>query len=929
MGIRLTKSQQEAARHYTGPAIVVAGPGSGKTRVLIERIKFLITEKGVAPERIAVTTFTEKATGEIKNRLAGDLGERAALVHVSTIHSLCRFYLETLFTRHELGVEFSVLSAEEQELLINSKKSAWKLVGAGGWRAPLRPYYHSGAVERTVAELYGLMTANGISAARLIGVLSETDQLTHDLQRVIESYDSYCAYKREEKLVDFDELLRRVYDLLTADEEARETLKSLFDFYLIDEYQDTDPLQDAIFRLVTEEHRNIFVVGDVNQSIYGFRGASVANFREFTVNFPTAATYYLVDNFRSTATIVEAANRILEGELEKELQARRERGNPLILVRGETSDGAVAKAVEYLTRMKTEERLESFGDVAVLGRTNRSASDFIPFLERESVPYIAYGDGAFFNRPEIRSHIYFLSYIFQQEINDSKYLSWEGWWRVDEFAGEVLGLSEDGKSAVHAFEGRIAELNTEAKLTDLGFHNPADRSRLLALNRLRESVAQAPGKVTLLDALYRIFEITGYLKRCLDDPARREIVLNIAYLTELVGGYIDSMQRPSIIGLLNFLHEKTRQGKTNCRQIESAESVKLMTVHRSKGLEFPFVVIPKLTEGGFPLNYRRSEMLGMKLPPELLLSPPAEEPQVMHYAEELRLFYVAITRAQDCLMLLTSNKINTKNVKESRFLDLVRRYVTEEVDEIGRVETRYTLPQRIHQISYSSLNIYKDCPFRYWLVYEAGFRSPELYTQKLGIIIHNVLQMINNDLQAERSITGELIDEYLEKYWLTVTTPAKKGKKQAELKKRFFAYLEHFNQRYEKVLAVEKPFSYVGDRVIIKGKADLIARTREGLVELVDFKATNREGLERFSVAEQLNLYRSCLAADSIDSLAAYAFNDGFHRNYPVDQDLVRSYLETTMRGIRDNEYPMNLESDFHQSGTCPFNFLCEDEYAE
>lgn len=921
MSIKMTKFQEKAATHENGPAIVIAGPGSGKTRVMIERIKYLITQKQIAPERIAVTTFTEKATGELKNRLAGELGDRASLVHVSTIHSLCRRFLETVYPHQELGAEFTIMSAEDQLLLISAKRSAWKLIGAKGWRTPLKPYYFSGGAEAAVASLYGLMTTNGISSNQLIDTMEKTGQLTHDLQRVIESYNYYLEYKQKEKVVDFDELLRRVFDILMSNPEAKQTLRDMFDYYLIDEFQDTDVLQDAIFRELLQENRNIFVVGDVNQSIYGFRGASIENFLKFTERYPEAKTYYLMDNFRSTATIVEAANKILEGQVEETLIARRQEGTPLILIRGEDRDESLKNAVDYIQRIGDSGAIESYSDIAILGRTNRIASSVIPFLTMNGIPWISYSDGSFFEQPEVQSFIYFLSYIYHQEIHESKFSEWQSWWNVHEFTGDILGLSKAGQLAIEAFTEDISELNTHEKLIDHGFSFPSDREKLLGLNSLR---AETPGKKSdLLAMLFRLFEVTGYLKSIVDTPDYEEVVLNLGQLTELIAAYQDSMSRPGIVGLLNFLHERTRQGRTPRQQIEKENSLKLMTVHRSKGLEFPVVLIPGLTEKGFPLAYKNTKLLGMDIPESMLISPPTENLEALHYAEELRLFYVAITRAQDALILVTSERINTNKVRESRFLSLVKDFVTEEIRTIEPLESHYEKAQRIHQISYSSVNMYDDCPFRYRLVYEAGFRSPALYTQKVGTITHNVLQMINDDMKGRKYIDSNRIYEHIDRYWLNVAKPSETAKMKENLKDRIEAYIEHFQVRYAKVLAAEKPFTFVGNRVIIKGKADLIALTKEGLVELVDFKVTNLQGLEHFKLFEQLNLYAKCLGEFNIQSLAAYAVNDGTFRKYDIDPMHLDKYLERIMKGIREQTYPRNYDSGFHKSGACPFKFLC------
>lgn len=927
----LTRNQQKAVTHYKGPAIVIAGPGSGKTKVIIERIKFLISNKNVSPSKIAVTTFTEKASGELKHRLSKVLGPLASLVHISTIHSLCRYLLELSYPYHDLGVSFSVLGNDDQELFINANKNNWKLMGRMGWREPIRKQYYSNTPEGAVASLYNTMTSNGITSETLIKTLEKTDELTHDMQRVIESFEYYCAFKKREKLIDFDELLRKVYDLLKTDKLARTLMQSTFDYFLFDEYQDTDPLQDSIFRTLLTGRENLFVVGDIDQSIYGFRGASIKNFEDFTRNFPKAKEYHLLTNFRSTRNIVTAANNLLEKRLKSELKAKREHGDPIVLLHGEDRDESLHLCSSYIKQLKHKGIINSYGKTAILCRTRRMGAAFIPFLERENIPYISFSDGTFFEQEEVRSFIYFLSYIFQNEINNNYHKEWNTWWNVEEWAGDVLGLTSSGRKNIRRFTGELPVLLSEDKIKKAGFDKKSDIQKIKALNELRENISNKKIKKSLHEALFEIFSICGYLKMLIEKEANssQEKILNIGLLTQLISGYCETMKRPQIKGLLNFLYDRSRQNSINRKQIEQIDSLKIMTIHKSKGLEFPLVIIPGLTKNSLPSQYREHTVCGIKIPKQLLIQQRTTDPKELHYNEELRLFYVAITRAQDGLILLTSQKINTNKTEPSPFLNLIKDFITEEVDSLQTIVAEYRIPDKIHQLSYSSLRIYNDCPFRYWLTYEAGIRTPELYRQKVGILIHNVLQMINNDISAGKAVTSQNINQYLKQYWQEITKPADKGKKQQELKTRFMDYYKKVKERYKTIEAVEQPFSHIEGKVIIKGKIDLLAVKKNGETELIDFKASSKKGIELLEISTQLNLYSKCLDRDDITSLAAYAFSDGHFKTIEIDPDKINSYLNKNIQGIRGNKFPKDLESSFCGSDNCPYEFICKEKKHE
>ncbi len=277
----LTKVQATAAHHFTGPAIVMAGPGSGKTRVLIERIRFLIKEKGTQPGSILAVTFTEKAAAQMQTRLFAALGAQAEEVHVSTIHSLCHTVMEEYFMFHDFGASFDVMDGDTQRLFVNAHRRALGIDGEHGW-LPLisKAAGYNRDFEAQVCAFYNAAAEHRINLEMLEARIP-AGPCRSDCMALINSCRIYDELLRGSKLIDFARLQSTALSVLNKHAEALAALRGRYAFVLVDEYQDTSPAQEELIKLIAGGGHNIFVVGDQHQSIYGFRGADAENFTLF------------------------------------------------------------------------------------------------------------------------------------------------------------------------------------------------------------------------------------------------------------------------------------------------------------------------------------------------------------------------------------------------------------------------------------------------------------------------------------------------------------------------------------------------------------------------------------------------------------------------------------------------------------------------
>jgi DNA helicase-2/ATP-dependent DNA helicase PcrA len=915
---RLTENQRKAITHGNGPALVVAGPGSGKTLVLTERVKFLIEEKNVPPDKIIVTTFTEKAANELKVRLSRGLGTKAARVQISTIHSLCNTLLHDYFTEHDMGIGYEVLDENAQRLLLHTNKFKLGIYRRDGYKFR---WLNRGNLE-DFADLYDFLTRNDVDVDNLKKELAKKGELSKDNEGVIDSYNKYIKILENENRIDFANIQLKFFKLISKNKELLEEVRNRFEYLLVDEYQDTSPLQDKIFRLIAPPQNNIFLVGDINQSIYGFRGATTLNFQNFTNTFPDSKIYFLNINFRSTENIVELSNTLMRDKIEKELESRRRKGEKSVLLEGETADEVAEKTVSLIEKMKDKGIIEKYGDVALLFRCWRHSDEYVKYLENYKIPYIVFGGGGLLDREEITTLVYLLSYVTQKLYLGEKFRKWI-WWDIESFQNEVLDLSFKTQTSLDHLPQNmnIYDFKNKEELNKVGILEDKDIEKILRLNQLRRDVEESPKSYSLLEIYYKILEYSGYLKRLLEENNKEseEKLNNLAELSRIIGMF-ERMPGSKVEDFLWFIYFSAEG--LNQRKVEDENTVKVMTVHKAKGLEFPVVFLCSLVEGRFPLNFRDSKYL-IPIPKKFYMCRQEyKQRKQVHYEEERRLFYVGITRAQDNLIFTTSNKIKVQNKERSRFLKGIEEYISEDEKVDLPIEQKYKLVRDIPSLNYSAINTYIDCPFRYKLYYKYGFVSPWGFLQSLGIFVHNILQRIHKEMKENVGLNEEDIKEFVDEYWIPVHKEKSKDKK---VKNTFMNKIKNYynNARnfYKEIISIEEPFVYVDDNMVMGGRIDLIVRDNVGKTNLIDFKARESIGIEYTNVDKQLKIYNYCLRDKySIDKLIAYTFMDNKMIEFEPEYEAVKNFLLDMSEEMKGEKFSKKKSLLCKE---CTFQFCC------
>ncbi len=631
----LNPDQAEAVRHGEGPLLVIAGAGSGKTRVLTRRIAHLVNDLGVSPFEILAITFTNKAADEMKHRVAALVGPVAEKMWVSTFHSACVRILRrdgkalgypSSFTIYDQADAVRLTTYVLRDLNLDPKRFPPRSVHA--------------AISAAKNDL-----VDPAAYAERAGSIFE--------RRIAEVYAEYQARLQKAGAMDFDDLLTQTVRLLRTQPEVLDHYRRRFRHVLVDEYQDTNRAQNELVLLLASEHRNVFVVGDVDQSIYMFRGADFRNLLDFEEAFPDATTVVLAQNYRSTQRILDAANAVIANNLgrqPKQLWTESGPGDPIARYKAEDEHDEAAWVSGELARLH-DGGTYRWADMATFYRTNAQSRVLEERFSRVGIPYRVVGGTRFYDRREIKDALAYLKAVVNptDEVSVKRVLNVPKRGVGDTSVGRL-----DGWASAHG----VAFSTALEHAAEAGVKGPALRGIdgfVRLLGELRDLVEQGPATV-----LQAAIQSSGYLDE-LEAEHSVEAQGRIENLAELVGFAADADSVDAFLERVSLVADIDEYDPDD-------SSVTLMTLHAAKGLEFPVVVIIGLEDGVFP--HLRS--LG--------------EPEQLE--EERRLAYVGITRARERLLLSSAWSRNlfgsTQYNPPSRFVDEIPSELLETIESPAR-----------------------------------------------------------------------------------------------------------------------------------------------------------------------------------------------------------------------------------------------------
>lgn len=598
----LNDRQCEAVKHTEGPLLITAGAGSGKTKVLTCRIAHLL-ELGVAPYRILAITFTNKAAKEMKERVTNLVGAQADSIWLSTFHSFCakllRFEVDGF---HGYTRNFTIYDSSDQLVLV---KDCLKKLNLDDKQFTPR------SVLGTISSAKNVLMDAKAFAAKASDFYE---------QKVADVYAMYQEKLRENNAVDFDDLLFLAVRLLQENEEVREKYQSRFQYILVDEYQDTNHAQYALTKILAARWRNICVVGDADQSIYAWRGADIRNIIDFTRDYPDAASIKLEQNYRSTKTILHAANAVIdnnESRPKKTLWTENPTGNKIIHYQAQTEHDE-ADYIAGVIYNRHEIGHEPYGDMAILFRTNAQSRVLEEKLMRYAIPYTMVGGTKFYDRKEIKDVLAYLRLLYNPE--DSLSLT-----RIINVPKRNIGATTMEHVAAYAEAQGISLFEALSSTDEIPVTKRAKVSLENFAAMIFDLLNDIEGK-DVLSLIETVIKQTGYGdmldKEAEHDPQGESRKENVGEFLSVAKDYMDSNPEGN---LQDFLENVALVSDVD--DFESSDSkVTLMTLHAAKGLEFPVVFLTGLDEGLFPHS-------------RTLMDPAQVE-------EERRLAYVGITRAE-------------------------------------------------------------------------------------------------------------------------------------------------------------------------------------------------------------------------------------------------------------------------------------------
>ena len=980
----LNENQQKVVE-YNGnkPLLVEAGPGSGKTRVIIERVKFLINELKVNPSSLLVITFTRKAANELKDRLSEDIPKNIINeMQISTIHSFC---LDFLKKRGNVTNLIDDDSGEKRRLFIQKYK--YKL----GFK---NEFYLADYQIPSVINKFDEYTTFKVDIDGLIDYIKQTRPIDKEYVDFVNSFKFFPSKKVRENekfkkswynarflqtpkaYVKYLELLDlfNAVDYNTVQIKFLESLKenpeTQYTNILVDEFQDTDSVQAEIFEILLKNAESFTAVGDVDQSIYSFRGSFRDYFEEF-YNKYNAELISLNYNYRSTNNIIRTSEAFIKPQRKeyskKYLVGARNDDKASYILESLDPQEEAQKIFNLIKDLKDNGKIRQYSDVAILYRSIVSNKN-IPFLidefKKNDISYHISGTEDLIESDEVKS-ILTLFYYIARKLDHSygmsnlekEWLNLRAFCGIDfipkfrklavetkrylmelqeNFENDVLKTEKEvyfeltgKKSRKKKFNGVFTRnedvlieifKRVNKPVVDLDLiEDTGDREFFTELEKLRENVfsSNEEDKLTILEVYYELLNLCGYFDDLVINNGDYELELeNLSKISRTIFNYESIISANDVRGLFFFLTNVIEGYGTSSSDVDG---VQLMTVHKAKGLEFPVTIVSSLSEYNFPLAprdpMREKDNINKDdtfyTPNKFLEYKDCSEADEVNLglAEENRVIYVAMTRAQDILVLSIVGKMPEEICKISNYFNKNLDLDNMSISSVGSKPEENKL-----NLSYSSFADYNNCPWRYNLLNKLHFKVSQKEVTKMGSIIHEALDVINQEIKD----SGEISKENIEK--IAKDTYYLHGGTDEEFDDYMDSIFDYYNEIGFDITVVdsEVPFSIDRDNYRFNGAIDLIYKNQNGEYGILDYKNTIFKDYNREKYAQQLLTYILALKNDSkycdieITEAKIYAIKSRSLIDFNIDESRLatqKEEIQNTADLINSHEFNKNESS--------------------
>ncbi len=960
----LNPAQREAVTHGRSPLLIIAGAGTGKTKVITHRIAYLIASKKAKPEEILAVTFTEKAANEMEDRVDQLIPYSYSFVDISTFNSFGERVLRNYALDLGYPLDFRLIDDVEQAIFL--RENLFSL--------PLRYYRPLSFPTRHIQEILDAikrLKQEDISPSEYLDYArrltsSAADESDRELAvrhlEMARVYEAYEQLLQKEGKIDFEDQVRLVVRLFREHPSVLREFQSRYKYILVDEFQDTNYVQFNLLKLLSARHHNLTVVGDDDQSIFRFRGASLSNILNFRDYFEQkkikVREVVLTKNYRSTQPILDSAYKLIQHNNPNRLESKyrvdkklaatvKDSGKSIHLLQFDTLSHEADK-VAGIIREKLAEgwRLD---DIAILVRRNADADPFLRALNMNQVPFRFSGSRGLYAQEEVKNVVSFIKALTDFEDGRSLFfLANSEIYRTDLYDLTVVSNYAAKKNLpLHGVFRAISEGSLSLEISA----ETAARVRKIYEDLaffVNLSATRNAGQVVFL-----FLERTGYVKR-LVETASLEAELKIKNIriffdkiksfSELAGD--DSIQ--SFAAHLDLLREVGDNPATAEAELEE-EAVSVLTVHKAKGLEFAVVFMVSLISDRFPGRERREKI---PVPDDILKeSLPTDESPMQ---EERRLFYVGMTRAKKFLYLTWAKDYGLKRLKKvSPFVlealdipslpdEVLRRSALEEIKRYGSgaAEGRILPRTKIKDVltlSYFQVEDYLVCPLKYR--FRHVLRIPVLAHHAIifGRVLHNAIHLFLRNKMAGKMISEKELLEGYESLWVNegyLSREHEELRKQAgrEALIRFYRREEESGQAPK---FLEKSFKWLQDSIRFIGRWDRID-LRDGVAVIVDFKATEvknqKEADKKAAGSLQMDLYALSFAKTQPWPLAEtwlhFLESDIIGRAAKGEKEMARGWekISEAEEGVRAGNFA--AKPDWHNCSFCEFKTVCPSSYA-
>ncbi|MFQ5824117.1 MAG: ATP-dependent helicase [bacterium] len=938
----LNLEQQEAVQHDQGPLLIVAGAGTGKTKVITHRIAYLIASKKAKPDEILALTFTDKAATEMEERVDLLLPYGFAAVWISTFHAFGDRILREYALDLGMTTDFQVLSRPEQIIFFKERLFDF----------PLNYYRPLGNPDKFIDSIIGLFSRakdedvtpeEYLSHAETLKAQTETEpenqelaELTAQQMELAQTYFKYQEQLAAQGKMDFGDQITLVVKLFREHPLALKQIQDRFKYILVDEFQDTNYAQFQLVRLLAQHHQNITVVADDDQSIYKFRGAAISNILNFTKVYPKAKLVVLTQNYRSTQVILDAAYKLISHNNPDRLEVKNKINKKLLAqIPGEkvvehlhydtlTSE---AEGVAKLIQEKVNAGVYRYKEFAILVRANNDADRFLRTLHYYGVPFHFTGNRGLYQREEIRLLIAFLRAM----SNFKDYISLYHLAISDVYRFPMQDITlclnvadRKNRTLYHV----LNHLEYYPELEELSPESLVTLRKLLAdLDKFLKLSRSEPTYVVL----YRFLKDSGYLEQLTaEDSIESELkIQNLAKFFNLVRNYSEITGKDRIHEFIKHLDALIEAGDdpSTAEADTDEDAVNILTYHKAKGLEFPVVFMVSLVHQKFPTR-RRSEPLD--LPDELIkdLLPAGD----FHLQEERRLFYVGMTRAQKELYFTSARDYGGSRPRK------ISQFVLEALDK-PRTDDQYTKTSPLEAIerfapmtnessqapgqipdnevislSHYQIDDYLTCPLKYKYVHILKVPILLHHTVIYGRAIHEAVKEYHRRKMSGREVTVEDLIKVFEKNWINEGFLTREHEEE-----RLRAGREALARFYEEQEAsewkptyIEKDFSFLLENNRIVGRWDRVD-IRNGDVYIVDFKSSEVQTQDAADkrTKDSLQLYIYALAyqkteGQMVKAVELHFIDTGLVGRTEVTEKRIAKFIEKikeAAKGIRFRDY--------------------------